>query len=160
VAAYLGFVVHAAERDALEFASKRPRNAAAERGLAYAWRPDKAEDRSLHIGLQTAHTQVVEDAILHPLEIVMIQVEDLLGLGNVYFAAGGLGPRQHRQPLYVVAGERVVGSHGRHPGEPAELLGSLLLDLGRHACRLDLLPQLLDILLALVQLADLLLDGL
>ena len=159
VAANLGLVVHAAERNTLEFAAQSARNAAAERGLAYARRPDKAKDRSLHIRLETAHAQVVEDAILHPLQIVMIQVEDLLRLGDVHFAAGRLGPRQHRQPLHVVAGERVVGGHGRHPGEPAELLGGLLLHLVRHACRFDLLPQLFDILLAFVELADLLLDG-
>ena len=158
--ANLGLVVHAAERDALELAAQSARDAAAERGLAHARRSDKAEDRPLHIGLETAHAQVVEDAILHPLQVVVIQVENLLRLGNVDFAAGGLGPRQHRQPLDVVAGERVVGSHGRHPREPVELLGGFLLHLVRHACGFDLLPQLLDVLLALVQLADLLLDGL
>ena len=159
MAANLGFVVHAAERDTLELASQGARNAAAERGLAYAWRSDEAEDGPLHIRLETAHAQVVEDAILHPLQIVMIQVENLLRLGDVHFAAGRLGPRQHRQPLDVIARERVVGGHGRHPREPVELLGGFLLHLGRHACGFDLLPQLLDILLALVQLADFLLDG-
>ncbi len=160
MAANLGFVVHAAERDTLELAAQRARDAAAKRGLAHAWRSDEAEDRPLHIGLETAHAQVVEDAILYPLQIVMIQVENLLRLGDVHFAAGGLGPRQYRQPLDVVARERVVGGHGRHPRKPVELLGSLLLHLCRHACGFDLLPQLLDILLALVQLADFLLDGL
>jgi hypothetical protein len=43
--------------------------------------------------------------------------------------------------------------------KPVELLGSLLLHVGRHACGFDLLPQLLDVLLALVQLANFLLDG-
>ena len=94
------------------------------------------------------------------LQIVMIEVKNLLRLGDVDFAASGLSPRQYRQPLNVVARERVVGSHGRHPREPVELLGGFLLDLGRHACSFDLLPQFLDVLLPLVQFADFLLDGL
>ena len=89
----------------------------------------------------------------------MIEVEDFLRLGNVHFAAGGFGPRQHCQPFHVVAGERVVGGHGRHPGQPVEFLGGLFLHLFGHACSFNFLPQLLDILLPLVQLADLLLDG-
>ena len=64
MAAYFGFVVHAAERDTLKLPSQSARNAAAERGLSYSWRPDEAEDGSLHIRLETSHTQVVEDSIL------------------------------------------------------------------------------------------------
>ena len=52
MAAKLGFVVHAAKRDALELPSECARYAAAQRGLAHAWRSDKAEDRSLHVRLQ------------------------------------------------------------------------------------------------------------
>ena len=112
--ANLRLVVHAAQRDALELAAQRARDRAAQAGFAHARRSDKAEDRPLHVGLEFEHAQVVEDAVLHLLQLVVILVEDLLGLADVDLGAGALGPRQHRQPLDVVARERVVGGHGRH----------------------------------------------
>src|SRR3954466_15178566 len=49
VPADLGLVVHAAERDALELASRGARDRLPERGLADARRADEAEDRALSI---------------------------------------------------------------------------------------------------------------
>ena len=76
VAADLGLVAHAAERDADELAAERARDRAAERGLADAGRADEAEDRALHVVLELAHREVLEDALLHLLEAVVILVED------------------------------------------------------------------------------------
>ena len=76
MAADLGLVVHAAERDAGELAAERAGDAAAERGLADAGRSDEAEDRALHVGLQAADREVVEDAVLDLLEAVVVLVED------------------------------------------------------------------------------------
>ena len=133
---------------------------AAQRGLAHARRSDEAQDRPLHVRLQPAHAQVVQDAVLHLLQVVVVLVQDLLRLRDVHFAARALGPRQHRQPLDVVAGQRVVGRHRRHAREPVQLLGRLFLHVLRHAGGFDLLAQLLDILLALVHFAEFLLDRL
>ena len=47
MAANLGLVVHAAQRDADELASQRARDRLAQRGLAHARRSDEAEDRAL-----------------------------------------------------------------------------------------------------------------
>ena len=92
MSADLRFVVHAAQRNPLELASKRPRNRAAERGLAHARRSDEAQDRPLHVRLQPTHAQVIEDAVLHLLQVVVILVENLLRLDDVHFAARGLRP--------------------------------------------------------------------
>ena len=46
MAADLGLVAHAAERDAHELAAERARDRAAERGLAGAGRADEAQDRA------------------------------------------------------------------------------------------------------------------
>ena len=51
VTANLSLVVHAAKRDALEFASQSTRNTPAQRGFAYSRRPDEAQDGPLHIRL-------------------------------------------------------------------------------------------------------------
>ncbi len=72
MAADLGLVVHAAERDAGELAAEGARDGAAERGFADARRSDEAEDRALHVGLEAAHGEVVEDAVLDLFEAVVI----------------------------------------------------------------------------------------
>ena len=160
MAANLRLVVHAAQRDALELAAQRARNRPAQAGFAHARRPDEAQNRPLHVRLQFQNAQVVENAVLHLLQFVVILVQNLLGLANVDLRARALGPRQHRQPLDVVAGERVVGGHGRHARQARQLLQGLLLHVLGHAGGVDLLAQLLDLALALVLLAQLLLDGL
>ena len=160
MAANLGLVVHAAQRDALELAAQGAGNRPAQAGFAHARRPDEAEDRPLHVGLQFEHAQVIENAVLHLFQLVVVLVENLLGLADVDLRAGALGPGQHGQPLDVVAGERVVGGHGRHAREPRELLQGLFLHVFRHAGGFDLLAQLVDLALALVLLAQFLLDGL
>ncbi len=76
------------------------------------------------------------------------------------FEPEALGPGQHRQPLDVVARERVVGRHGRHAGEARQFLQRLFLHVLGHAGVVDLLAQLFDFALAFVLLAQFLLDGL
>ncbi len=81
MAADFRFVVHSAERDAHELAAHRARNRLPERGLAHAGRPDEAQDRPLHSRLQLLHRQVIEHALLHLHQVVVILVEDFLRLG-------------------------------------------------------------------------------
>ena len=90
----------------------------------------------------------------------MVLVKNRLGLADVNLTARGLRPGQDREPLDVVAGERIIGGHGRHALEPAKLLEGFLLGFLRHAGGFDLLAQILDVLLALVDIAEFLLDGL
>ena len=49
-------------------------------GLAHAGRPDEAEQRALHLVLQLAHGQVLDDALLDLLQAVVVLVEDPLRL--------------------------------------------------------------------------------
>ena len=46
-------------------------------------RTDETEDRSFHVGLELAHRQVFQDALLHFLQVVMIFIQDFLGLLNI-----------------------------------------------------------------------------
>ena len=122
--------------------------------------PDEAQDRALHVGLQAANRQVIQNAVLHLLQIVVVGIEDLLGFQNVHFHARRFLPRQHRQPLDVVAREAVVGGHRRHARQPAQFLQGLFLHVVGHARRFNLLPQLLGVARGFVLLAQFLLDGL
>ena len=111
-------------------------------------------------GLSSSTLQVVEDAVLDLAELVVVLVEDVLGLGDVDLGAGALGPGQNGEPFDVVAGERVVGRHGRHARQARQFLERFLLHVLGHAGIVDLLAQLFDLALALVLLAQFLLDGL
>ena len=62
----------------------------AERGLADAGRADEAEDRPSTIRIQLAHRQVLEDAVLHLLQAVVVGVEHLAGVGDVDDVLGRL----------------------------------------------------------------------
>ena len=83
MAADLGLVADAAEREADEIAARGLGERLAERGLADAGRPDEAEDRALHLVDALLHREVLEDPFLDLLQAVVVVVEDLLGLLDV-----------------------------------------------------------------------------
>ena len=76
VAANLGFVAHAAERDAHVLAAERARNRLAERRLADAGRADEQEDRAVLVRRELAHRQELEDALLDLVEARVLGLED------------------------------------------------------------------------------------
>src|SRR6266496_6318513 len=71
------FVAHAAEREPHKLAAQGCGDRAPERGLADARRPDEAEDRPLQRLLQGVHRQVLEDALLDLLDVVVVRIQDL-----------------------------------------------------------------------------------
>ncbi len=160
MSANLGLVMHAAQREAHELAPQGARNRFTQRGLAHARRSKEAQDRALHLRVQAAHRQVVKNAFLDLLQVVVILVQDLFCLDDIGFLAGGLRPRQYHQPFQVIPGHRIIGRHRRHARQPRQLLQRLFLDLVRHAGLLDLFLELLGVALGFVLLAQLLLDRL
>ncbi len=76
------------------------------------------------------------------------------------FSPGALCPGQYGKPLDIVAGERVVGSHGRHTAKPIQFLHRFFLHIVGHACSFDLFAQVVHFALALVLLAQFFLNGL
>ena len=83
MASDLGLVMHAAERQPHEFAAHGAGDRLAERGLADAGRADEAQDRALAFGLQLAHREIFEDALLDLGQAVMVLVEDAARFGDV-----------------------------------------------------------------------------
>src|SRR5262249_7792757 len=75
----LSLVAHAAERNAYELAPHGVRDRPAERRLADAWRTDKTEDRSFTLRLQFEHSQVLQNAFLDLVQVVVIAIQDLFG---------------------------------------------------------------------------------
>ena len=123
VAADLGLVVDPTERDADEGTPEGARDRLAERRLADAGRADQCEDAprtaaAAHrgepaLGLQLAHREVFEDAVLHVPQAVVVLVEDARRLGDVQPVLGLLAPGQ--------LGDRI------QPGADPSALGALLV---------------------------------
>ena len=74
MAAYLGFVLYAAQRYADELSAHSARNGAAHGGLSDPGRADKAEDRSLRLSLELSNGQVFEDALFYFVLAVVVFV--------------------------------------------------------------------------------------
>src|SRR4051794_3278639 len=160
VAPDLRLVADAAHRDALEGAAHGARNRAAERGLANARRAYEAEDRRAGVGLQLAHREELEDAVLDAVDVVVVLVERLARLRQVEVVHRLLRPRQRGEPLQVCADHAVLGGLRRQALEAVELaLGLLHAVLGQPR-GLDLLAQLARLGLLLVDFAELVLDRL
>ena len=155
VTADLGLVAHAAERHPDELAAQRLGDRAGQRRLADPGRADEAEDRPLHAGVQLAHRQVFEDALLGPVEPGVLGVEDAARLGQVDDLVGPLGPRQRDDPVEIGARHRVLGGGGRHLRQPVELAQRFLLHRLGQPGGIDLLAQLLDVLGLVVAFAEL-----
>ena len=127
MSANLGFVANAADREAHELAPHRAGDRLSERRLADAGRSDEAEDRPGQFLLELSDGQVLDDAVLDLLEIVVILVEDRARRLDVD-VVGRLGvPRQRHEPIEVRADDAVLRTGLRHFREPIELaIGGLL----------------------------------
>src|ERR1700728_1317811 len=144
VAADFGFVAHAAERHAHEFASRGAANRCGERSLADSRRPEEAENRALRILHQLANCQIFEDAFLDFVQAVVIFAQNLLGALDVSDFLGALLPRHGEQPVQIIARDGGFSRHRRHHFQPLQLLHGLFHRSFGHAGGFDLFLQLLD----------------
>jgi hypothetical protein len=111
VSANLGLVAHATERHAHELPSHRACDRTAERRLAHAGRPNETEDRSVEALHQREHADVVEHALLHVLEPVVVLVEHASRVRHVEHVVGALLPRERGDPVQVGARDARLGRH-------------------------------------------------
>ena len=159
VAADLGLVADATQRDPRELPVHGARDRAAQRRLARSRRANEAQDRALQVLLQLQHGDELEDPLLDLLEAVVVLVEDLAGRGYVEGVLGLRRPRQIRDPLEIGPdGPSLHRTRGLGHQVPQLTLGPLLYVL-RHAGVLDPLAELFDLLLRAVVVAELAADG-
>ena len=148
MSANLRLVVHAAQRDALELPPQRPRNRPAQARFAHARRPDKAQESAPSCPASAPARSGNPECGPSPSSARSGPRPESPSPCRCRSSRRALGPRQHRQPLDVVARQRVVRRHRRHPRQPRQLLQRLLLHVLRHARGFNLLPQLVDVALA------------
>ena len=111
-------------------------------------RADEAQDRAAALGIELAHGEVLEDALLDLLEAVVIGVEDPARPRDVDVLRVELRPRQRDQRVEVSAHHRVLAARLGHALEALQLLARVLLDFRRHAGLGDRLAQLGEFLAA------------
>ena len=137
----LGFVAYAAERHADKASAERLCDGAPEGGLADTWRPNQAENGPANRANLSQHGDVIEDAILHFLETVVIAVQHGARLLDVDGIVAACRPRQAQRPVQPATSHRRIGRHGRGasklPQFPLRAQGnglrqSALGDLTRH----------------------------
>ena len=158
MAANLGLVADAAQREPHELAPRRFGNRHAQRGFAHARRPGETENRTLGILDQLAHGEKLQNALLDFFQAVVVRVQHLLRVVNGARLLRALLPRHGQQPVNVVAADGGFGRHGRHGFQLLQLLDRLVEHFLGHSGGLDLLAQLVE--LALLAAAQFLLNGL
>jgi hypothetical protein len=109
VAADLRLVADAADREPRELPPERPRDRLAERGLADAGRTDEAEDLAGRVLLELRDGEVLDDSLLHLVEVVVVLVEDLARAVEIEVVGSGYAPREGREPVEVRADHAVLG---------------------------------------------------
>ena len=160
VATDLRLVAHAAQRQPVELAPHGLGDGLAERGLAHARRTDKADDRPLGVLVELAHGQVFEDALLDPVEPVVVLVEDPGRHLEVEHVGRRFLPGQVEEPVQVGADDGRLGGVGMHHLQPLELLLRLFLGVLGHLLLAQLFAQILDLLRVAVLVAEFALERL
>ena len=74
------FVPHSTETDPDKFATERVGDRLPETRFAHAGRPEETQDRAVSGWIQFAHGQIFDQPLFHFLEVVMVTIENLLGL--------------------------------------------------------------------------------
>ena len=158
VAADLRLVAHAAQRQPHELAVGGARDALSQRRLAHARRTHQAEDGTLHVVLELADGEVLEDALLHLVQRVVIAVELVAGVLDVEVVVRPLRPGQIRDPLQPRPRHRLLRRLLGQLLQPRQLLVDLSAHVFRQLQRGDLLAQLVAV--GAGAFAQLVLDGL
>ena len=139
MAANLGLVVDAAEREPHKFAASRFGDRHSQRSFAHARRPCETKDRALGIFHELTHGEKLKNALLDLFQAVVVCVQHLFRVLDGAGLFRALLPRHRQQPVDVVAAHGGFGRHGRHGFEFFEFLNSLVQNLFGHARGFNLL---------------------
>ena len=145
----LRLVAHAAQRDAGELAPQRFGDALAERCLADAGRSHEAENRASRRRIQGAHREVLENALFHRFQIIVIAVQDFAPGLEVEPVLRHPRPRQCGEHIEIGSRDLILGGLGRHLTQPLQFAVADLLPFRRQLRFLEPLRELLQLVVAL-----------
>ena len=160
MAAHLGLIAHAAQGHPHEVAPRRLGDRLAKRGLAHAGGADQAQDGAADLLRPGLHRQVFDDPLLHLFQPVVVGIEHGFRLHDVVADDGLLLPGDGQDPVEVVAHHRRLGRHRAHGAQLLQLAQGLLPRLLAQLGGVDARLKLGGLVLAVLALAQLLLDRL
>ena len=160
VPAHLGFVGHAAERDANERSARGTRDRSAERCLADARRANEAQNWRSPVAPKLAHRDVLDDPALWLVEPVVVFVQHSARLHHVEPVGVCLRPWKVGQPLHIGSRHLVLAARRVHVAHAAQLALRSGRGLARQAAQRDSLAEVLDFVLVDVGFPELSADGL
>ncbi|MNB88452.1 hypothetical protein D3C75_354660 [compost metagenome] len=160
VTADFGFVTNAAQRHTDVFTSGRFGNGLPQRGFTHPRRSYQAQDRALELVYTALNRKVLKDAIFNTFQTVMVGIEDLLCLTQIFFDLATGVPRNLYHPLNVATHDGRFGRHRRHHFQLLQFCFGFLFCLFRHFCRVDLTLQRFVFVWRIVHLAELFLNSL
>src|SRR5436190_4752937 len=119
------FIAHSAETDPHKFATQRIGNRLAKAGFPHTRRPEKTEDRAVSSWIKFAHSQIFDQPFLYFFQIVMVAIEDLLGLIEIEVVFAQLIPRKIGNDLDVTDNHREFRTGRWNEIEPLQFALSL-----------------------------------
>ena len=153
------FITHAAQRHTDVLTPCRFGDGLAQRGFTHPWRPYQAQDWAFDFIHTALYREVLKNAVFHTFQAVVVGIQDLLGLTQVFFDLAAGIPRNLHHPLNVAAYNSRFRRHRRHHFQLLQLSFSFLFRLFRHLRRVDLTLQRFVFIRRIVHLAELFLNG-
>ena len=92
----LGFVMHAAQAHTGKLTAHAGSNGTGDGGFAHARRANQADDLPLDFGVEFAHRQQFQDALLDLAQTVVVLVQHTAGMALVVIVLGKGMPRQRQ----------------------------------------------------------------
>ncbi len=120
---YLRLIPHAAQRHANELSAQRAGDGSPQRSLARSRGAYEVEDGALgllgcfsffSLQAQLAHRQVLQDALLYFLKVIVVLVQYLAGTIDIQVVISAHLPGKADQPIQVGLDDRVLGGCGWH----------------------------------------------
>src|SRR4030095_9584867 len=106
--ANLALVTNAAQGESHELAVHCPRDGLTKRCFADARRADEAQDGALEIAFQLSHSQVLDNAVFHFVEVEVILVKRPASSDRIQPIFGGNAPWNVEHPVQIGADHLVL----------------------------------------------------
>ena len=148
------FIAHAAKRHTNVFPSGRFGDGLTQRGFTYPRRSHQTKDWPLDFVHPALNREIFKDAILHALQAIVIGIEDLLGLTQVFFDLTARIPRHLHHPVDVATHDGRFRRHRRHHLQLLQFRFGFFFRLFRHFRRVDLTLQRFVFVRGVVHLAE------
>ncbi len=100
------FVTHAAQRHTDVLTSGRFSNRLTQRGFTHPWRPYQTQNWAFKLVNTALNREILKDAVFDALQTVVVGIQDLLRLAQVFFDLAAGVPRNLNHPLDIAANNR------------------------------------------------------